>query len=54
MDMNAGNGGDDSRIRQSDENRGREDEAGSGATTEGLRSQSPAPLDRPISLFDGE
>ena len=45
MDMNTG----------SDENRGREDETGgSGATTEGLRSQSPAPLDRPISLFDGE
>lgn len=50
--------GDGGRARQRGEERGGEGEMGEGdlgaAGVGDLRSQSPAPLDRPISLFDGE
>lgn len=54
-DRNTDGHGDGGRTRERDEGRGREGETGGpGAPVEELRSQSPAPLDRPISLFDGE
>ncbi|KAL4065057.1 hypothetical protein V8B97DRAFT_1915832 [Scleroderma yunnanense] len=45
---------DGSRTRPRTEVRERDSEMGGSGATEELRSQSPAPLARPISLFDGE